>query len=233
VILIGSAVPAQADLVVSIGSTTVAQGGTGTLDVYLSSTAPSSTPDQINNYAFTLQITPNTVGNLAFSTSQSFAYLNSSNYVFFGNSADYIAGLTSPPPFGGIVETTTYANDSFLGFDNTNDFSSVSLSSSSGQVLLATLSLDASITSTGESFTVSLVPTSGRGSSSGGASTYFDVVDSSFNEQSAVPFTSTSGTVMIAAAGVPEPASIISGLTAIFVGAGVFGARYLAVRLRK
>jgi hypothetical protein len=220
-----SAIPAQAGLVVSVGSTTVAQGGTGALDVYLSSTAPSSSPDQINDYAFTLQITPNSAGNLAFSATQDFGYLNGSNYVFFGNSADYIAGLVSPPPIGGTPFTTVYANDSFLGFDNTNDFTSVSLSSSSGKVLLATLTLDASITSAGESFTVSLVPPSGNGSSSSGSGTYFNVVDSNFNELSSVPFTSTSGTVNIVGASVPEPSSIVSGLTGLLILAGFHAAR--------
>ncbi len=219
VLFVALAVPARAELVVSIGSTSVAQGGTGTLDVYLSSTADPSSPDVINDAAFTLQITPDTAGNLAFSASQSFAYLNSGNYVFFGNSSDYTAGLASPPPIGGILETTVYANDSFLGFDNTNDFGSVPLSTSAGSVLLATLSLDASITSAGESFTVSLVPTTGTGSSIGGANSYFNVVDSNFNEQSGVSFTSTSGTVMITAA-VPEPASIVSGLTGLLILVG-------------
>jgi hypothetical protein len=228
VLLVGSGVPARAGLVVSIGSTTVAKGSTGTLDVYLSSTASPSSPDHINDYAFSLQITPNTVGDLAFSASQGFGYLNSSQYVFFGNSADYIAGLTSPPPIGGTILTTVYAGDSFLGFDNTNNFAQVSLSSSSGQVLLAALTLDASITSAGESFTVSLVPSSGNGSSHSSASTYFNVVDSNFNELSAVPFTSTSGTVTITAAAVPEPASIISGLTAFLVLSGVYGVRRLS-----
>ncbi len=36
---------------------------------------------------------------------------------------------------------TVYANDTFLGFDSTNDFSPISLSSSSGKVLLAALTL--------------------------------------------------------------------------------------------
>ena len=226
VLLIASAIPARADLVVSIVGTTATQGGTGTLDVYLSSTADPSSPDLINDYAFTLQIRPNTVGNLAFSGSQGFGYLNNGNYVFFGNSADYIAGLASPPPVGGILETTVYANDTFLGFDSTNDFSSIALSSSSGQVLLATLTLDASITSADESFTVSLVPPTGSGSSGGGiASSYFNVVDSNFNELSAVPFTSTPGTVMIVAAAIPEPASVVLGLSAILILAGIHGTR--------
>jgi len=135
-----------------------------------------------------------------------------------GKSADYISGLASPPPIGGTALTTVYANDTFLGFDSTNNLSPVSLSSSSGPVLLAALTLDASITSAGESFNVSLVPSSGNGPSSAGTGMYFNVVDSNFNELSAVPFTSTSGTVTITPSGaVPEPASIICGLTAILI----------------
>jgi len=218
------AIPAQADLTVSVSGTPIAAGGTGTIDVYLSSTASSSSPDQINDYAFTLQITPNTVGNLAFSASQDFGYLNSNNYVFFGNSADYISG---PPLFGGTPLTTVYANDTFLGFDTTNDFTSVSLSSSSGRVLLATLNLDASITSPGETFTIGLVPSSGDGSMNSGASSYFNVVDSSFNELSAVPFTSSSGTVTITSSAVPEPSTILYPLAAILALAGFQGGRQL------
>lgn len=206
------AVSAQASLVISVGSTSISQGGTGSIDVYLSSTASSSAPDQFNDYAFMLEIMPNTVGNLAFSSSQSFAYLDIPNYIFHGNSADYVAGLTSPPPIGGFPETSVYANDSFLGFDNAQNFSPVSLSTNSGQVLLATLSLNALQTSAGESFTIALVPTSGSGSMLSGAASYFNVVDSNFNELSAVPFASTSGTVNIIASAVPEPASVVSGL---------------------
>ncbi len=55
--LAGFAVPARAGLIVSIGNASVAQGGTGTLDVWLASNAVSSSPDLLNNYAFTLQIT--------------------------------------------------------------------------------------------------------------------------------------------------------------------------------
>jgi hypothetical protein len=210
------AAPARAGLVVSIGSTSIVQGGTGSIDVYLSSTASPSMPDQINDYSFTLQILPEGTGNLEFSASQSFGYLNSSQYVFFGDSADYIAGTISPPPVGGFSFTSSggYNNDSFLGFDNTHSFNPVSLSTSSGQVLLATLSLDASITSAGETFTIALVPDMGSGSSNGGASTYFNVVDSNFNELSAVPFTSSSGAVTIITSAVPEPASIVGCLTA-------------------
>jgi len=207
------AIPARAGLVVSVGSTSINQGGTGSIDVYLSSTADPTMPDLINDYTFTLQIMPTGPGELQFSTAQSFGYLNQPQYVFSGDSADYVFGTSFPPPVGGFGFPTVYANDSFLGFDNTNSFNPVSLSTLSGQVLLATLSLDATITSMGETFTVGLVPSSGDGSMAGNASSYFNVVDSDFNELSAVPFTSTAGTVTITASAIPEPASIISGLT--------------------
>jgi hypothetical protein len=35
--------------------------------------------------------------------------------------ADDIAGLASPPAIGGLLLTTVYANDTFLGFENTHD----------------------------------------------------------------------------------------------------------------
>ncbi len=193
------AAPAQAgSFVISIGSPTIPQGGTGTLDVFLSSKASPSSPDPLNNYAFTLQITgPN---ELQFSPSQSFAYLTSSQYVFAGDSTNQMTSSS-----GGTVATTDTP------------------------VLLAALTLDATITNPGDSYTVSIIPASGNGSmngSMGGSSqTFFDVVNfDTVGEISAVSFTSTPGTVTISAASVvPEPASIVSGLTALLIVAGVHG----------
>jgi hypothetical protein len=70
VVLVGLAVPARAGLIISIGNASVAQGGTGTVDVLLMSTPNSQSPDLINNYAFQLQITNNGADNtqLAFET---------------------------------------------------------------------------------------------------------------------------------------------------------------------
>ncbi len=216
-LIAGSASAARADLVVTIDSTTVAAGGTGVLDVYISSTASRFHPDRINDYAFTLQIRATTAGELMFSSSQSFGYLNNSNYVFYNNSADYEAGS---PYYGGTAFTsmTGYTNDSFLGFDNTNNLHPVSLSSSSGEVLLAQISLSAlpGYTSPGETFTVSLVPHSSHHHHES-SSTYFNVVNHDFEQISAVPFTSHSGTVTIGPASVPEPTSIVYGLSAVAI----------------
>ena len=89
-----SAAPARADLVLSIGSTSISPGGTGTIDVYLTSNASAASPDLINFYGFQLQITNDgTDGTqLAFSTSQNFGYISNTSlnpaYVFLGDSFD-------------------------------------------------------------------------------------------------------------------------------------------------
>ncbi len=222
-LLAGFAVPAgAAGLSISIGNASVAQGGTGTFDVLLTNTSQS--PDLINNYAFQLQITNNGVDNtqLAFSGNQDFGYVsNNPSYVFYGDSN---AAQSSPPFIGGPPTQTVYPNDTFTGADSTFSGNPVSLSSGS-TYLLASLSVTALTPASpvvGDAFTISLVPTSGTGSLFVNPNTYFDNFD--FNtgaELSATSFTSASGTVNIVGAAIPEPASIISGLTALLILAGV------------
>jgi hypothetical protein len=218
--------PARAGLVVSIDNSTVAQGGTGSVEVDLTNNGNSSVA--INDYAIQLVIAPTTgtFTQLAFSlpTSQQLSYLGDSNYIFVNNS---IAAL--PPPFVGGPTQTIYSNDTFTAADSTANGNTVSIAA--GQTfLLAVLpittltQLDPQI---GDSFSVSLSPASGTGSNSGGASTYFDVLDSDNSEISYVPFTSTPGTVTISGSAVPEPASIVAALQAILIGAGVLAARRL------
>ncbi len=222
--LAGFAVPARAELIVTIESTSVSAGGTGTLNVYLTSTASPSTPDMINQAGFELQITNNGVDGtqLAFG-SQSFGYLNNSAYVFYGDSNDY---QSSTP--GGYNSTTVYPNDSFIGLDYTASGNPVSISSSTSY-LLASLTITASTLSppgVGDSFAVSLVPTSGNGSLFAGTNTFFDTFVNG-TETSYTSYMSTSGTVTITGASIPEPASIISGMTAVVLLAGWHGARRL------
>jgi hypothetical protein len=97
-------------------------------------------------------------------------------------------------------------------------------------VLLVTIALSAPTNSVnvGDVYTISLVPTSGNGSMTGGTPTFFEVFD--FNtggETSAVPFTSTPGTVRITQASVPEPASIVSGLIGLSFVSGLHAIRRL------
>jgi hypothetical protein len=180
---------------------------------------------------FTLQIIPAPGSNeLLFAGVQDFSYLNSGpapgpQYVFYGDSADWISGQSSPPPIGGSVTKTVYATpnggDTFVGLDSTNSGNPISLDTSNTPVLLAVLKLDASITNVGDVYTIGLVPSSGDGSMNSSTTTFFDHVN--FNngtEISSVPYTSTPGTVTITAASIPEPASIVMGLSAVALLAG-------------
>lgn len=222
------AVPVRAELVVTVNDASVAQGSTnGTVDVYLSSNNTTGS-DTFNTVGFQLVITNGPNDSLTFNSTQNFDYLNASNYVFSGNSVDWASGQSSPPPNGGSAGTTTYGNDTFTGFDQTNDLSTVSLNSSSTPLLLASLTLTAT-GDVGDRYTISLVPSSGNGSNDpsigGNANTFFDTQDSSFNETAHVGFISNPGTITIVAASVPEPGSLVLGLSATAMLGGVGAVR--------
>jgi len=152
-------VPARADLVLAIGSTTIPQGGTGTLDLWLTSNAGPTSPDPFNDYGFQLQINgPHFLG-FAATAGQDFGYLNDARYVFvqpfgFNHSDDWSTGSN-----GGYVQTVNYPNDTFTGADSTTDLSNVSLTSSSSRLLLATVSLVAptNLVNPGDQYVISLV----------------------------------------------------------------------------
>jgi hypothetical protein len=202
------AAPVRAGLVVSIDSTTVAAGGTGSVEVDVTNNGNSSVA--INTYAIQLVIAPTngTLTQLAFSvpTALQLGYLSDSNYIFVNNS---FAAL--PPPFVGLPASTIYNYDTFNATDSTISGNPVSIAV--GQTYLLALLPITTLTQldpqAGDTFSVSLNPSSGTGSNDGGlASTYFDVLDSNNNETSYVPFTSTSGTVTISPAAVPEPSTL-------------------------
>ena len=223
--------PARAGLVVSIQSTNVAAGGTGSVEVDITNNGNASVA--INDYAIQLVIAPTngTLTQLAFSapTPGQLGYLSDPNYVFLNDS---IAAL--PPPFVGLPTQTLYNNDTFTATDSTVSGNTVSIGVSQSYLLaiLPITTLTQLDPQSGDSFSVSLNPSSGTGSSSGGASTYFDVLDSNNNETSYVPFTSTPGTVTILPSAVPEPGTLVSGLTAILIGAGGISPRQSCVNDR-
>ncbi len=196
------------------------------VEVLLSATSTES----INNYGFQLQITNNGTDNtqLAFSSTQDFSYISNTglnpSYVFLNDSS-----AAQPPPSAiGAPFTAVYPNDSFQGADST--FSGNPVTMISGQTnLLAILSITAATSAPpilGDSFTISLVPSSGDGSINTNSYTYFDNFDfNTFTEISASPFTSNLGTVTIMSAAVPEPASIVAALIVLLIVAGVHGCR--------
>jgi hypothetical protein len=222
VCLAGFAGSARGDLVVTIGNASIDQGGTGTVDVLLTSTAAPLSPDLVNGYSFQLQITNNGVDGtqLAYSTNQDFGYISNTSlsppYLFLGDSSD-----AQPPPSPvGSPGQTAFPNDTFTGTDSTFSGNPVSVSTGT-TYLLASLTVTTQTGSApvaGDSFTISLVPGSGDGSLFSNPNTYFDNFDfSTGTETSATPFTSAFGTVTIRSAAVPEPSSIVSGLTALLV----------------
>jgi hypothetical protein len=218
VLMLACAVPARADLVISIGTTTtpgpgtvdVAQGGTGTIGLWLSSTVSSGPPDVFNEYGLDVQISGPNFLHFAPTASQDFvSYLNNSQYVFvqpFGmnNSFDWQNGITT-----GMINSVSYANDTFVVSDSTNDLSTVSMTSNSGYFLLATLIVSAPTNdvNVGDAYTLNLNIDSGN--------TFFDQFQV---EGSGVTVDSVStGQVMITAASVPEPSSIVIGLSATVI----------------
>jgi hypothetical protein len=136
-------------------------------------------------------------------------------YVFANNSFDQ-----SPPPTSNISNVTSsaggYPNDTINGGDQTFGGSSVTLSSDSHGALLALLPLTTATAVTptsGDTFIVSLVPTSDP-DGSGNFPSGFQ------SGETFSAFSSTSGTVTIIASTVPEPASWIIGLIAV-AGLGI------------
>jgi len=204
-------VPARADLVLSIASTTIPQGGTGALDVWLTSNAGPTSPDPFNDYGFQLQINGPHFLEFAATAGQDFSYLNDSRYVFvqpfgFNNSDDWFTGSN-----GGYVQTVNYPNDTFTGADSTTDLSTVSLTSGSSRLLLAAVSLVAptNLVDPGDQYAISLVS----------GSAYFDQFGV---PGTSIPFSSSPGTVTIAPASVPEPSTLI--LAAMAAGAVLLAA---------
>ena len=129
--------------------------------------------------------------------------MNNAQYVFvqpFGtnNSYNWQNGITTSS-----INTVGYSNDTFVGSDSTSDLKTVSMTSSSGYLLLATLIVSAPTNDVdvNDIYTLNL--------NIGSGNTFFD--------QYPMPGTGVtvdsdpSGQVMIIAASVPEPSSIVYG----------------------
>lgn len=204
--------PAQAELIIDIGSASLAPGSTKTIDVLISSNATDATPDMLNQYGLQLLITTAGSTRLEFGQTQPQGFLNDSTYVFYSNSFSYDFSISASS-----IATTFVTNDTFNAGDSTSNASTISLSQSSGQKLLAQFQVTSDTTLpplAGDTFTISLVPSSGTGSASGNASTYFDNYDfDTGKEISSVSFRSNPGTVTIQP--VPEPSSLILSLISL------------------
>jgi hypothetical protein len=192
IILLGpTATHAQAGLMISLSTPNVAPGGTGMMDIAVT----SSSGDTLSAFGLELLITP--VGNptslLQFTTAQIDPYSNST-YVFAGQSFNSDLSL----PFWGLPLSTNYPKDTIFGGDS-NDGSTlgyVTIPPTAGAAnsYLASVQFQAPIGATlGDQFQISLVQDP--------SFTYFD-------DQNGNPlnYTSTGGQVTIVS--VPEPSSL-------------------------
>lgn len=216
--------PARAELTISFSSPSIQQGQMGTVDVY----ATSDNNDTLNTFGFQVQVSgPN---DLQFVQPTADTWVNSTNppYVLQSEAPSY--GATST---GDSVGTTSSLNDTYTGTNQTQSLNTVTLTTGT-KYLLAVLTVDTTGTNVGDTYTISLVPSSGNGSNnSNTAVTFFDTVDLNFHETGYVGFTSTSGTITITPASVPEPGSLVLGLSAMAMVAGVGAGRRRRGRGRK
>lgn len=197
-VVAGAAVPAQADLIVTVGSANIPSGGTGTVDVYVTSTSN----DMLGVTSLQFDISRISGASLLeFANPQSNSFLSQTNYVFAGDSFDYINSI----PFFGPPFTTVTPNDTVSGGDNTNDFTNVTLTTGQPYLLAALTVQSQAGAPVGDLFSISLDPSS-------------QFLLSDFATQ--VPYTSTPGTITISPAfSTPEPATwtlLISGGSFLF-----------------
>ncbi len=191
------AVPAQAGLIVTIGSTSIPVGQTGSVDVLLSS---DSSNDVLWAFGLELEITTASGRLLEFVQTGGVppdTQLSEPNYVFASTGS---AAIDSPP-FGAVGPNTTYA-----GLDISND--PLGVAGPFSDLLLVRLdltTLTGSAPQAGDVFFISLVTANGG--------TFFN--DADLND---IAYTDNVGEVTITRtnAVVPEPATVL-----MLLGAGV------------
>ena len=177
----------QASIIVSYSGTSLDIGGSGFVDVFVSSDAAAGTPDLLDSFSAHFRITPigaapNT--GLQFVDPQSDAHLSMPDYLFFGDSL-------SPPPLG-LVSTTNNQNDTYVGGDATLSGTGVALDSSTPAKLLFRLDLSGVLATFGSQYTLQLVNDAGT-----------SFLDTSFNPISVA----SSAFIPITFTAVPEPST--------------------------
>ncbi len=142
----------RAAIIVSYQGSTIAAGGTGFVDVMVSSDALPGSPDLLDSFSGHFQIAP--VGGalpagLQFAGTQNDLQLGQANYVFFGNSL-------TPPPLG-VVSTAVNTNDTYIGGDATLNGLGVLLDNTSPAALLYRFEMSALTASIGDQYTLTLI----------------------------------------------------------------------------
>lgn len=130
--LMGVVAPTRAGFIITIGDQELVQGDSELVDVMIRSDNPAGDP--LTGFGFEFVITPTGPRTLQFVEPQSDSHLAQPSYVFSGNSADLIAG----DPVGVVSSSGGGTNNRFVGGDDTNDASDVTVT---GDQLLARLNL--------------------------------------------------------------------------------------------
>lgn len=186
---------AEAAIIVAVQSTSITAGGTGFVDVLISSN--SNDVLDFASYEFNIAAVGGPVSTLEFANPQILTEDQDASYVFFGDNLG--------------INVVTLTNSTFIGDDATNSGTGVTLTATTS--LLARLDLlhvlgigQTAAQAAGEQFQISL-----RNS-----------VDTRFEDTLATPiaFSSTSGTITVQAAAVPEP-STFAAIALAFGGFGV------------
>jgi hypothetical protein len=195
----GTTPSARGALQVTIGNLSLAPGATGTLDVDINSTSPSG--DDLDTFGFEFRITTSRPTLLEFTPVQPDPYGNSS-YVFFNNSLNQ-----GPPSFPlGTVSSVGAQSNTYIGGDGTVTGSAHIGAANKLLLQLRVTAATGTLSPVlGDTFTISLIS---------GANTSFTL------DGVNVPFTSSPGTVTIAApAAAPEPSSLVALCTGVLAGA--------------
>ena len=200
IILLGlTATRARADLAISLSNVSLAPGGTGTMDINVT----SNSSDTLSAFNLELLITPvGTPTSLLQFTSSQPDFSGNPSYVFANESLLGPAFWSTPPT------TTNYPNDTIFGGDFAYSNGAFSYVTITGTSLLATVQFQAPLGATlGDQFQISLV--------NDPSFTYFDDQNGNALNYSVG---STGGTVTITSV-VPEPSSLtvvaLSGLSGL------------------
>jgi hypothetical protein len=175
--------PARGDLIVTVGSASLAPGETGALDVSIRSDGT----DYLQAFGVRLRLDAPSNGLLRFTNPPSNAELLLNSYAFFGNSDAALNGSVS------FVSSTVTTDDTYDGADFTADLGNVTLTSADR--LLVRLDVTALNGATPGTFHVDLLDS---------LTTFFDA------DANLLPFLGTSGTVTVTGGvtAVPEPGTM-------------------------
>ena len=178
-------------LVISVDSTTLAEGGSKSLDVWIESDTVGGDP--LSSAFFVFEISSG-LRRLEFVDPQPDAQLGLGNYVFAGDSFDADNALAV-----GVVSTNIVPNDTFTGGDNTSSGTDVLITTPRLLARLQLTALTALAPQAGDTFTISLNTAGSSFDNTGGLSVFLA-------QPGVVTIVAPSGTI-------PEPSSWVLALT--------------------